>query len=306
MSEHTVIVTPCYNEEKSIVIFLQRLEQSLVEANQNVSVVVVDDCSQDNTLALLTGFEFQSSLLKLQILRLKFNCGHQSAIFYGIQHAQSIGAQRVIVMDSDGEDDPRAIPDLLKINNYDIVEVKRGKRKESLSFRILYRFYKIIFRLITGKNMNYGNYCMISHRIIECVTYNSFIHFPAFLLKQKATRTSLRVNREKRISGQSKMGLQGLLIHSFKSFIEFGEDLLMIFLKLFALIIVAIGFLLIFVLYQKYVTKEAILGWTSTLIIGLGTIAMLCFGFFITGILLLNLMHQQNNKTQKKIYVVVK
>jgi hypothetical protein len=73
--------------------------------------------------------------------------------------------------------------------------------------------------------MNYGNFCMVNKTILERITAAPFIHFPAYLLKQKASRTHVVFDRGKRIQGESKMGVSGLLIHSFKSFIELGEDL---------------------------------------------------------------------------------
>ena len=300
------IVTPCYNEEKSIITFLQSLEKNLSPTGQSFSIIVVDDCSQDKTPSLLASFSFSSGLLTLYVLRLKFNMGHQSAIHQGLLFAHEISADKVIVMDSDGEDDPQAIASILKHEDYDIVEVRRGKRSEGILFRLLYKVYKLIFRFITGKNMNYGNYCMINRSILESITFTSFVHFPAYLLKQKASRTYFQFDRGKRIHGKSKMGLQGLLLHSFKSFVEFGEDLLMLFLKMFTVIVIVILILLVDVLYQKFIAHTAILGWTSTLILGLLTIAIICFGFFVTGILLLNLIHQQNNKSQKNLYTVFK
>ncbi len=305
MPEHLAIVTPCYNEEKSILTFLKSLEKNLATCNLPLSVIVVDDCSTDGTLDLLRSFKFSSPLLRLRILRLRFNLGHQQAIYQALLYAHEIKVDKVIVMDSDGEDDPAAIPRLLQIDNHDIVEVWRGKRSESLSFKILYGFYKMIFYLITGKSMNYGNYCMIKGDIIEKITLTSFIHFPAYLLKQKVSRTHLRVDRGNRIQGESKMGLRGLLIHSFKSFIEFGEDLLMLFLKIFIVIMVILIVLMADVLYQKFVTHAAILGWTSTVILGLINIAVLCIGFFVIGILLLNLIHQQNDRGQKNLFTII-
>jgi len=306
MSIHLAIVTPCYNEEKSIIPFLQSLEKNLAPTGQSFSIIVVDDCSQDDTPTLLSSFRFSSLLLTLQVLRLKFNMGHQSAIYQGLLFAHEINSDFVIVMDSDGEDDPRAIPSILQHQKFDIVEVRRGRRSESLSFRFLYKVYKMIFHFITGKSMNYGNYCMINKSILERITFTAFIHFPAYLLKQKATKTYLLFDRGKRIEGKSKMGLQGLLIHSFKSFVEFGEDLLMLFLKIFVVIVMVILVLFADILYQKLIAHTAILGWTSTLLLGLFTIAILCIGFFVTGILLLNLIHQQNNKSQKDLYSIIK
>ncbi len=306
MSRHLAIVTPCYNEEKSIVSFLESLEKNLVATDEQFSIIVVDDCSQDDTSNLISSFHFSSTLLTLHQLRLKFNMGHQTAIYQGLLFAHEIDADFVIVMDSDGEDDPRALPKIIQHQNFDVVEVRRGRRSESLSFRFMYKVYKMIFYFITGKSMNYGNYCMINKGILERITFTAFIHFPAYLLKQKGSKTYVRFDRGKRIQGESKMGLQGLLIHSFKSFVEFGEDLLMLFLKIFVVIVFVILVLFADILYQKLIAHTAILGWTSTLLLGLFTIAILCIGFFVTGILLLNLIHQQNNKSQKDLYSIIK
>jgi len=147
---------------------------------------------------------------------------------------------------------------------------------------------------------------MIDKKIIERVINTSYVHFPAYLLRQKASRGSVLFDREKRIDGKSKMGLNGLVVHAFKSFIEFGEDLLLIFLKLFILIIIILILVAGNVIYQKFIAGTAILGWTSTLMLGLITLAVLCLGFFITGILLLNLIHQQNSQNRKDVYVITR
>jgi glycosyltransferase involved in cell wall biosynthesis len=299
------IVTPCFNEEKSIIQFLQKLEGSLSTLPDYFLVIVVDDGSQDNSLALLSDFRFSSPRLKFSILKLKFNVGHQMAIYQGLLYISTLNTRSVIVMDSDGEDDPAAIPLVLKLENYNIAEIKRGKRSEKLTFKIAYRFYKLLFWMITGKNMDYGNYCMISRTIVDRISYTGFIHFPAYLLKQKDEKTYITFNRGKRIQGESKLGMKGLLIHAFKSFIEFGEDLLLLFLKLFLLICVFLLGILLDLLYQKFIAKTAILGWFSTLAMEMLILALMCLGFFILGILLLNLIHQQNNRDQQSIYTLI-
>ena len=305
-SDYLAIVTPCFNEEKSIIPFLDKLGEVLAGTGQKFVVVIVDDCSQDNTLALINSYQFHIPAISLSVLRLKFNSGHQTAIYQGLLYANSLKVTKAIVMDSDGEDDPRAIPLLLKAENQDIIEVKRGKRNESLNFRIMYFFYKMLFRSITGKTMDYGNYCMIDKKIIERIVHTSYVHFPAYLLRQKASRGSVLFDREKRIGGKSQMGLNGLIVHAFKSFIEFGEELLLIFLKLFIVIIIVLIMVAGNVIYQKFIAGTAILGWTSTLMLGLITLAVLSLGFFITGILLLNLIHQQNSQNRKDVYVITR
>jgi glycosyltransferase involved in cell wall biosynthesis len=299
------ILAPCFNEEATIITFLTKLEEVLTPLEEEFRVVIVDDCSQDNSLNLLTKFSFQAKNIQLEVLHLKFNIGHQGAIYQGLLYIGNQLSASVIIMDSDGEDDPAAIPELLQHKEYDIVEVKRGKRSEGLIFRCSYFFYKMLFKFVTGKTIDFGNYCLINKNIVDRIKHTSFVHLPAYLLKQKASKTFITYNRSKRIDGRSKMGYKGLLLHAFKSMIEFAEDLLLLFFRLFVVLIIV--FLIVFfnIIYQKFITNTAIPGWFSTLAISLIILAVLCMGFFITGILLLNLMHQQNIKSFKEIYSVI-
>jgi glycosyltransferase involved in cell wall biosynthesis len=300
------IIAPCFNEESTIIAFLNRLNDSLKNLDEKFHVIIADDCSQDNSLKLLSAFTFPANNIDYDVLELKFNSGHQGVIYQGLLYSSTLKPEHAIIMDSDGEDDPQAIPLLLQNRSYEIVTVKRGKRSESPAFQILYLIYKAIFKFITGKTIDYGNYCMISSKIIERINHTSFIHLPAYLLKQKATRTKIVYNRQKRIDGRSKMGYKGLFLHAFKSMIEFGEDLLMLFLKMFVILMILFFAALANILYQKFISHTAILGWFSTLAISLVILAVVCIGFFVIGVLLLNLTYQQNMKSYKEIYSVVK
>lgn len=306
MSENPyALIAPCFNEEESIIPFLLRLEETLDRLPSSFIVIIVDDGSQDNSLELLTRFRFSSPRLQLRVLKLKFNVGHQMAIYQGLLYVSTLQTGYVTIMDSDGEDDPGAISIVTQMEGYDIVEIKRGKRSEKLTFKLSYKLYKFIFRIITGKSMDYGNYCMISRSIVDRIAHTGFIHLPAYLLKQKARRTHIVYNRGKRIRGESKLGMKGLLIHAFKSFIEFGEDLLLLFLKLFLVVCVFLLFMVIDLVYQKFIAHTAILGWFSTLAMEMLILAGMSLGFFILGILMLNLIHQQNNRDQQSIYTLI-
>ena len=300
------IVAPCFNEQATVIIFLKRLEEVLRLPDEEFHVIIVDDCSQDGSLQLLSAFSFNPGNIHFDILKLKFNVGQQGAIYQGLMYAAELHADHVIVMDCDGEDDPAAIPLLLQKRDFEIVTVKRGKRSENLFFRLSYLFYKAMFRFITGKTIDFGNYCMISNSILERIRHTAFVHFPAYLLRQKARSTKIIFNREKRIDGRSKMGNKGLLMHAFKSMIEFGEDLLLLFLRLFVLLSILFVIAMGNIIYQKFIAHTAILGWFSTLSVRLIILAVLCIGFFIIGVLLLNLMHQQNARSYKEIYTVIK
>ena len=64
--------------------------------------------------------------------------------------------------------------------------------------------------------------------------------------------------------------------------IEFGKiPLLFAFLKLFVVLIILFFISLADILYQKFISHTAILGWFSTLSISLVILAVVCIGFFI-------------------------
>ena len=298
-NETVVIITPCYNENKTVIAFLANLEEVVYTLPQQFEVIVVDDSSSDDTLTMLIDFRFVSNNINLTVLPLKFNVGHQNAIYQGLLYAMRLDFNKFIVMDSDGEDDPKAIKELVTYNDVDIVNVVRGRRKESISFQASYYVYRFIFKIITGKVLNFGNYCMINKKILETTCHTSYIHFAAHLSKQKAKSIHIVYDRLKRIDGKSKMNMTSLVHHAFKSFIEYAEDLLMIFLKIFLLILFFFLFLGGIVLYKKFFTNEAILGWASTMMLGLLNIAIVCLGFFVLGILLLNMISRRSQSNRQ-------
>lgn len=305
MENHYAIVTPCFNENETIIKFLLSLEDTLQNLPYHFTVVVVNDCSTDETLELLSNFAFKANNLSLDLLSLRVNLGHQGAIYQGLLYAKGLEVEKFIIMDSDGEDDPHAILSLLVHHEADIVHVVRGKRNESLFFRVAYYFYKMLFRAITHKNMNFGNFCMINRRVLEAATHSSFIHFAAFLSKVRGSHAYITFDRQKRIGGESKMKTSSLVYHAFKSLTEYAEDLLMIFLKLF--MVLASGFvgLIGYIFYLKLFTDNAILGWASTMSVGLFNTALISIGFYVIGIILLNISHYRNTASKEPVYELI-
>ena len=215
------IVTPCYNESGVVAPFLESLGNILVTLPYHFHIVVVNDCSTDNTLAQLQSFRFGAGNIDLKIINLKSNAGHQAAIYEGLLFANTTDSNHFIVMDADGQDAPAIIPDLLVGKDVDLVHVVRGKRNESALFRCCYWLYKKLFKLATGQTMNYGNFCLFSRKILDIAVSSGFSHFPAFLAKQKVNRRFIVATREKRIGGTTKMGFVKLVRYGLKSFTEY-------------------------------------------------------------------------------------
>lgn len=296
------IVTPCFNENDTIMTVLRQLEATLANLPYQFTVVVVDDASTDNTLALLREFTFGADNFSLDIITLPFNLGHQKAIYQGLTYARTLEAERFIVMDADGEDDPQAVIDLMAHEEADVVHVVRGQRNEGVLFRLAYFFYKVLFKVITGKHMNFGNYCMISRPVLDSVVHFSFIHFAAYLSKLKVKHAYIVHDRQKRLGGSSKMNAGSLIFHAFKSLTEYAESLLTLFLKLFILLASCFTVLIFYILYQKLFTDRAVLGWASTMSVGLFNTALIAIGFYVIGIILLNITQHRNPASRQAMY----
>ncbi len=217
-----VIITPCYNEGAVVSIFLKNLEQVLERLPFTFKVIVVDDGSADDTSFILNNFQFAAPNCALEVVSLTENTGHQNAIYRGMVHAMAYQCCRYIIMDSDGEDSPAVIPRLLAFHDTDVVHVVRSGRNESVLFRGCYYCYRGMFRLITGRQMSFGNFCCINRHALELAVHRRFSHLAAFLSKQELNTGFVTAKKEQRIGGRSKMSFAKLLRHAVLSFIESG------------------------------------------------------------------------------------
>ncbi|MBK9175617.1 MAG: glycosyltransferase [Flavobacteriales bacterium] len=301
--QHFAIIAPCYNEGSVAVRFVEELEQVLARQPHRFTVVMVDDASPDDTLHLLLAHTSSAPNVKLRCLSLGYNMGHQEAIYQGLQFASTLDAGRFIVMDSDGEDDPGAIVELAGISEASIAFVARGRRSEPVGFRIGYQVYRLVFRLLAGRSIPFGNYCMIDRRVLSAVLDRSFTHYAAFLSRQRvATRVIVR-DRRPRIDGTSKMSFRGLSVHAFRALIEYSEEVLSTFLRGLIGLAIVLLLSLMAIVGIKLFTPWAIPGWASLLSVSLFNGMLLCLGFFTTGLLLVNTA-QRRERAGRHLYTV--
>jgi glycosyltransferase involved in cell wall biosynthesis len=114
------IVLPAYNEGIRIKEIISK-----VKNNDDLKIVVVDDGSVDNTVA-------QAKDMGVRVIEHKINLGKGSALRTGCDYALQAGARNIIVMDSDGQHNPKDIPRFIKaLENSDIVySYRQGKGRQ--------------------------------------------------------------------------------------------------------------------------------------------------------------------------------
>lgn len=292
MEKSFCIILPCFNESGVIAQLLRDIEAKTVQSSYAFRIILVDDGSTDDTVAIAKAFQFQSPLYELKIIQLRHNSGHQEAIRHGLHYAHSLqtNAAGYIVMDSDGEDDPAAILNFIQgAGTNDIMLVNRGSRQESFRFKVGYFFYRIIFQIITGRNISHGNFSMISDRVLAKIVHQPFIHYGSFLTKQKMGISYFTFDRAARIDNNPKMNFQSLVFHGLYSMIEYSEEILYSLMKLFVLFIFALFGVACYVIYSKYIAFTAISGWTSGVAGSLFISLLVIVSTVILGLILLSI-----------------
>lgn len=100
--KNVIVIVPAYNESRSI----QRIVKSIVSQKIVSSCLIIDDGSTDTTAVLAK----RSGAVVISLAK---NRGSGFAIQIGLKYAIEKMADAVIVMDADGQHDPRDIPILL-------------------------------------------------------------------------------------------------------------------------------------------------------------------------------------------------
>jgi glycosyltransferase involved in cell wall biosynthesis len=160
------IVVPVYNDWESLNILLSEI--SRLASGLITELIAVDDGSEQNGLdcfAPSVGLEG----IQVKIIRLACNLGHQRAIAVGLSFAAEQDYDAVIVMDGDGEDRPSDIAALLEARRSSpeaVIVAQRARRSEGNVFNAGYFLYKGLFRLLTGKKIDFGNFCLIPRRAV--------------------------------------------------------------------------------------------------------------------------------------------
>ncbi len=276
MKKVTILI-PVFNDWES-------LKKLLAEINENISsfreihfeCLVVNDASTIDQPKLIR----PNNIKSLEILNMKENKGHARCNAFGLRHVlQKKNFNYLLLMDGDGEDRPIEIKGLIEaIKSKPTISVvaKRVERSEGPFFQFLYQIHKLITLIFTGKNINFGNFSILTKEDVEKLHSKPSLwsSFSGTVKKNITSLNEINSVRGSRYFGPSQMSLLKLLIHSFSIIAVFKYQVflrstfILILLayssstlgnfSIFFIILIVIFNLLIFLISQRESEKDLI------------------------------------------------
>lgn len=237
-----IILIPTYNDCQSLRILLSKINKYFSNKKIILEVLIINDCSSEK-------YHLQDLKLKniksIKIINLTKNVGSQKAIFFGLNKISKFKKRStIVVMDSDGEDDPSKISRLAnKANQNDnaIIFALRKKRLEPFFFQLLNKLRLFITFLLTGKYFNFGNFSAFSNKNLKNLIKNNnlSIAYCSGILKNHHKIDLVPIPKRKRYHGISNVNLFFLIKHSFNIISIFY---LQVFLRTSAILLFLIYF----------------------------------------------------------------
>ncbi|MFT6202729.1 MAG: glycosyltransferase involved in cell wall biosynthesis [Spirosomataceae bacterium] len=164
------IVIPIYNEEENIDNLYARLTVSAPSWNDDYEILLVDDGSKDNSLAMMHAYAEKDS--HVRVIKLSRNFGHQPAISAGIQEAKG---DAVVIMDGDLQDPPEELYRFLDKwrEGYDVVYAVRTKRKEGFFKKVAYKtFYRMLAWISDIEiPLDSGDFCVMDRKVVNTIVH---------------------------------------------------------------------------------------------------------------------------------------
>jgi len=277
----TSVVVPVYNEAANLPVLYERLAETLNAMGHEWELVLVNDCSRDDSWEVIRKLHDKDPRVKG--LSLSRNFGQQPAIAAGLHHATG---DAVVVMDADLQDPPELLPTLLaKLGEgYDVVyAVKRSRREPLLRAALFGLFYEVQTRLAQPKMpRGAGTFCAMTRRVVGVL--NRMGEHSRYLSGLRAyagfRQVGVEFDRPERHSGKPQQSFGKLLRTGLDAIFAYSyvPARLASILGL-ATAAVALG-VSVWVLYGKWVAHTAIPGWASTMVshLFIGAVQLVCIG----------------------------
>jgi glycosyltransferase involved in cell wall biosynthesis len=213
------IVIPLKNEHESLRPLVDAIVKAVGPLGLEYELVFIDDGSTDGSFETIRSLKAAGAGIRIRAYRFSRNYGKSAALAIGIARAEG---DRIVTMDADLQDDPAAIPDLLKKidEGYDLVSGWKKIRHDPVSFTVPSRIWNRATSLIAGVRLHDFNCGLKAYRAATAKSleiYGERHRYLPVLAHWDGWRvTEIPVTHHERRFGKSKYGFSKF----FKGFLD--------------------------------------------------------------------------------------
>jgi glycosyltransferase involved in cell wall biosynthesis len=217
------VIIPVLNEEESIHELTEWIEKVCAREKLSFEVIYIDDGSSDSSWDKIVSLAQTKRFIKA--FRFRRNYGKAAALHTGFTAAQG---NVIITMDSDLQDSPDEIPDLVRMirdEGFDIVSGWKKKRYDPFIKRVTSKFYNATARWSSGIKLHDFNCGLKAYRneVVKSIEVFGEMHRYIPMLAKEAGFQKIG---EKKVEHRSRK--YGVTKYGFDRFIKGYLDLLTI------------------------------------------------------------------------------
>ncbi len=263
------VVAPVYNEAEVLPEFHRRLGEVLDQIGKTAEVVYVNDGSKDGTLSMLQ--ELHARDPRVALVNLSRNFGKEIALTAGLDHAKG---EAVVVIDSDLQDPPEIIPELLARwrQGYDVVYATRTARSgetfaKKLTAKYFYRIMKAMSRVEIPADT--GDFRLLSRRAVDALSRLREQHrfMKGLFAWIGYPHTSVPYQRDPRFAGVTKWNYWRLWNFALEGITSFTTGPLKIASYLGVMTAAIAFFYAIWIIYKTLRFGDPVAGYPSLMVV---------------------------------------
>ena len=293
------VVLPVFNEARALSLLSAKIAEALNPCPMDYELIFIDDGSTDDSPQVLDRLAASSD--RIRVIHLSRNFGHQAAVQAGLAYARG---DAIVLMDSDMQDDPAAIPLFVAEwqDGYDVVYAVRSDRKESRAKRFLFAVFHRLMSAVASEQMpaDAGIFGLIDRRVAQQILAmkERDRYFPGLRSWVGYSQKGVVVQRGARYDERPRVSMRGLFRLAKTAIFSFSSFPLTVFHFIGAAAAIVFVVLGGFALFCKLFTDLAIPGWTSYMLMGSFFGALNALGISILGEYVIRIYDQVRARPQ--------